>query len=189
MVKNKSLILCEGGDDVGFLRRYIKFLEIAENKIDIEKMSNKSGFFDKAKYSMIGQKVETGQYEKILFVLDADFVENDVVYGGYPNTEYKIREMIQQLGFDELADIFISCDPTTKNGNLEHLLLSTVEDKKKSCLECFIDCVDGLDANSNKKIVTTSYEVIFKDTPYNFDHINFEILKNKIIELVDRVDE
>ena len=122
--------------------------------------------------------------DKILFVLDSDFEKNDAKNGGYNNTENSIKEMIKKLGFEGVADYYISCDPITKNGNLEHLILSTMDATKKACVETFIKCVEGKEAHENKKIVLTGYQTIFKEAPYNFDHEHFEELKIKINELV-----
>ena len=180
---SKVLIICEGGDDVGLLNRYIKeYLEYAKTTFQIEPMCSKSFLLDAghSSYSKIKAQVETRQYSKVLFVFDSDFAQNDAQSGGYINSEIKIRSLIQQLGFKGIADYYICCDPITKNGNLEHLLLSSVEQDKRSCIENFIDCIQGMNAESNKKIIFAAYQTIFKEAPYNFDHPNFDELKQKI---------
>jgi len=178
----KKLIICEGGDDVGLLNRFLEKLGYQRNDFEIMSMGGKSFLLNRndLKYIVKRQQIETGQYSKVLFVVDADYSKNDAIAGGHVNTEAKIIELIAQLEIKEVADYFISCDPEDKNGNLEHLLLSSVEQDKRSCIENFIGCIQGMNAESNKKIVYAAYQAIFKEAPYNFDHLNFDELKQKI---------
>ena len=186
----KKLILCEGGDDIAFLNRYLnEFLGIDKKIYEIRKMDNKSNFFKKEKYKTISQQIEANLYDKVLFVLDSDFEENDSIYGGYKNTEEKIKEIIKELKLDTVSQYFISCEPNTKNGNLEHLLLSTCEESKKDCIETFINCIGLMDIEtSNKKIVLTTYKEIFNNHPYNLGHKNFDELKIKIDDLFKEIN-
>lgn len=181
----KKLILCEGGDDIAFFNKYItEFLQLEKNLFEIRKMNSKSDFFKIKNYNSISQQIKTNLFDKVLFILDSDFVENDNVFGGYMNTEKEIKKIIKELNIESLADYFISCEPSTKSGNLEHLLLSTCEENKKNCIEGFITCISKMNIeNSNKKIVVTSYREIFKDHPYNFEHKNFDELEKKILKL------
>lgn len=181
----KKLILCEGPDDIAFFSRYIsEFCSVDKRLFEIRKMNNKSAFFKKENYNLITQQIKTNQFDKVLFILDSDFLRNDNVFGGYENTEREIEKIIKDLNIESKADYFISCDPITKEGNLEHLLLSTCQDNKKNCIENFITCINTMNVeNSNKKIVVTSYREIFKDHPYNLEHSNFIKLKQKIHEL------
>lgn len=178
----KKLIICEGGDDVGLLNRFLEKLGYPKKDFEIMSMGSKSFLLNRndSKYIVKRQQIETGQYSKVLFVVDADYSKNDAIAGGHVNTEAKIIELIAQLEIKEVADYFISCDPEDKNGNLEHLLLSSVEQEKRSCIESFIGCIQGMNAESNKKIVYAAYQAIFKEAPYNFDHLNFDELKQKI---------
>jgi len=184
MVKhNQALILCEGPQDKEFLNLFCKeYLKIEIP--NIQDLKGKSNFFKEDSYTQIKQQVKAGMYDKILFVLDSDFEKNDAKNGGYNNTENSIKKIIKKLGFEGVADYYITCDPSTKNGNLEHLILSTMDATKKECIETFIKCVEGKEAHENKKIVLTGYKTIFKEAPYNFDHKNFEELKTKIIALL-----
>lgn len=186
----KKLILCEGGDDIAFLSRYLnEFLCIDRKTYEIRKMGNKSNFFKKDSYSTIIQQVKANLYDKVLFVLDSDFEEKDSVHGGYKNTEDKIKEIIKDIKIEAVSQYFISCDPNTKNGNLEHLLLSTCEESKKKCIESFIKCIGLMDIEtSNKKIVLTTYKEIFNNHPYNFEHKNFDELKIKINDLFKEIN-
>lgn len=180
----KSLILCEGSQDVKFLSLFCKnFLKLNMKTINIKQLGNKSAFFKEESYTQIKQQIKNGMFEKILFILDSDFEKNDNVYGGYKNTEEKIKDMIKTLDIEDKSEYFISCDPDTQNGNLEHLILSTLPNTKKDCIKTLIDCIKDIDSDENKKIVITGYETIFKEAPYNFNHAHFEELKTKIMEL------
>jgi len=140
MVKSKSLILCEGGGDVGFFNKFCSYLKLATGKngiIEIQKISQdsntngKSAFFKEETYSTIKQKVDIGVYRKVLFIVDADYNQNDTKYGGFENSEQALQDIISTLGFSDKAKYYIMCDPIEKTGNLEHLILSTIDNRKK----------------------------------------------------------
>jgi len=185
MVNSKVLILCEGEQDKKFINLfYKKYLNLEANAIEVKALGNKSAFFKEENYSQIKKQIDIGLYHKILFVVDSDFEKNDAVYGGYENTAKRIQEMIKKLDIEGITDYFISCDPTNQNGNLENLILSTIEKPKQDCIETLINCIESMDTHENKKIVLTGYETIFTEAPYNFDHQNFGELKNKIVSMV-----
>ncbi|SFV71507.1 hypothetical protein MNB_SV-13-1474 [hydrothermal vent metagenome] len=62
--------------------------------------------------------------------------------------------------------------------------MSTLDSKEKECIESLLDCVLDMDVHSDKKIVLSSYEAIFKESPYNFPHKNFD----KLSELLQWLD-
>lgn len=184
----KSLILCEGGLDVGFLTKFCKYLKLNIKKIDIQKISKeekkgsgKSAFFKSETYVTIKQKVSLGQYNKILFIVDADYIENDSTYGGIENTENALSSIIKELGFEDNSKYCIMCDKDKGTGNLEHLILSTIDIKKTGCIDTFLNCIDNMQVHSNKKIILSSYEAIFKESPYNLDHDNFNDLRELLL--------
>ena len=108
---SKSLLLCEGGNDVGFFKKFCKYLEL--NNIIIQKIigSGKSSFFKEASYSTIKQQVNTEQYSKVLFIVDADYPENDAKCGGLINSQKCLINIIDTLGFKNKAKYFVACDP------------------------------------------------------------------------------
>ena len=174
---SKTLILCEGGNDIGFINKFCRYLELDMKKIVIQKVSGKSNFFKKSTYITIQQQLNRGLYSKILFIIDADFIENDKNYGGYQNSLNELEKIISTLNFRDKAKYFIACDPITKTGNLEHLVLSTLDFRQKECITKLLDCVLDMEVHSDKKIVLSSYEAIFKESPYNLTHSNFDGLK------------
>jgi hypothetical protein len=175
---SKSLLLCEGGDDVGFLKKFCKYLNL--KNIDIQKMSNKSNFFKEKSYLTIKQKVDKGLYSKVLFIIDADYPKNDAKGGGLFNSEKCLQKIITTLGFIDKSKYYVACDPIKETGNLEHLVLSTLDNKQKKCIESLLDCVLEMDVHSDKKIVLSSYEAIFKESPYNLPHKNFDKLRERL---------
>jgi len=180
MVKSKALILCEGGNDIGFLREFCGYLELDERKIDIQKVSGKSNFFKVDSYATIKQKIDGGLYSKVLFMVDADYEANDSTYGGFDNSTNELRNIIKTLDIEERSKIFIACDPSTQEGNLEHLVLSTLEQKERDCVLKLLQCVLEENVHSDKKIVLSSYKAIFNKSPYNYTNKNF----NKLRELI-----
>jgi hypothetical protein len=65
---NTALILCEGGDDVGFLNKFCKeYLKLDMNKLKIQKIgenndkNGKSAFWEESTYQVIKQEVNSGQ--------------------------------------------------------------------------------------------------------------------------------
>jgi hypothetical protein len=177
MVK-KTLIICEGGEDKGFLRKFCKYLNITNIEIEIESMGGKSNLLNKNKYKNVKQKVDAGLYDKVLFVFDSDFIKNDANCGGYENSEKCIKTLIESLDFINIAKYYIMCDPDTTDGNLEHLVLSTIEHEKTICITTLLECINSMKTYDNKKIVLSSYENIFKESPYNLDHKFFDKLKD-----------
>jgi hypothetical protein len=184
---NTALILCEGGDDVGFLKKFCKeYLKLNMNKLIIQKIgknndkNGKNAFWDESTYQVIKQEVNYGEYSKVLFMVDADYPENDAKYGGLANTKKALTQIISTLEFTQKAKYFIACDPTNETGNLEHLILSTIDDTKKECINELLNCVLEMEVHSDKKIVLSSYEAIFKESPYNYTHKNFNELEELI---------
>jgi len=181
MVKSKALILCEGGNDIGFLKKFCQYLKLDMKKIEIQKVSGKSNFFKEITYATIRQKIDRGLYSKVLFVIDADYSTNDSTYGGFKNSTNEIEKIIKTLKIETKSKIFIACDPATKEGNLEHLVLSTLEKEERDCILKLLDCVLEMDVHSDKKIVLSSYEAIFKESPYNLPHENFDELRESLL--------
>jgi hypothetical protein len=181
MVKSKALILCEGGNDIGFLKKFCDYLELDKKKIDIQKVSGKSNFFKENSYVTIKQKIDKGLYSKVLFIVDADYVDNDSTYGGFKNSTNELVNIIRTLDIEEKSKIFIACDPLTQEGNLEHLVLSTLEQEERDCILELLKCVLEMDVHSDKKIVLSSYEAIFKESPYNLPHNNFDELRDLLL--------
>lgn len=189
---SKSLLLCEGGNDVGFFTKFCKYLNLDMKKITIQKISKetdkngKSAFWKKSTYITIKQQVDKGLYSKVLFIVDADYPKNDAKCGGLINSEKCLEEIINTLGFTDKAKYYVACDSAVETGNLEHLVLSTLDETRNKCINDLLKCVLDMDVHSDKKIVLSSYEAIFKEDPYNFTHENFAELQKLLYWLIDR---
>ncbi|MBT6491321.1 MAG: hypothetical protein HOK97_16235, partial [Deltaproteobacteria bacterium] len=55
-----------------------------------------------------------------------------------------------KLGFNNLADYHIVCEPNKQDGYLESLILSTIPHKEKECIKSFIDCSRFKDKEKDK---------------------------------------
>ena len=105
---------------IGFL---IKHLNLNIDLVDFYGMGGKSNFFkpNYLAYESLIPRVESNQIKKILFIIDADHIENDVKYGGFENTQKEINTFITRLGIEQVSRTYIVCDPATKTGYLESL--------------------------------------------------------------------
>jgi len=91
-----SIIICEDKTDKEFLK-HLKIDGLNDNNFFI--LTNKSDFFkvDNKRYKELLIKIETEKCDKVLFVVDADDVKNDVQYGGYNNTKTKLTNALNAL--------------------------------------------------------------------------------------------
>ena len=150
-------ILHEGNDkktaDNELIRLLMTDLGLDLNLVDFRGMGSKSNFFKAEKYGLLKQAVETNQVKKMLFIVDADDEKNDAKYGGFRNTENELNQMIAQMGFEAISQTFIVCDPTTKTGYLESLVLSTIPIEHRNCIESFLACSQFKSKESHKDIL------------------------------------
>ena len=170
--------------DKGLLKLLLKGLGFDVERVKFFAMGNKSNFFedDYGVYKILLEDVESERIKKILFVIDADDVKNDAKYGGYDNTETELNETIEKLSLKN-TDIYIVCDPATKIGYLESLILSTITDEQKNCICDFLNCSEFKDKDNQKAILHQIYKIAYPQSPYDFSHKNFDELKQKLTNL------
>jgi len=182
-------ILHEGNDkksaDNKLIRLLMTHLKLDLNLVDFRGMGAKSNFFKAEKYGLLKQAVETDQVKKMLFIVDADDEKNDATYGGFLNTENELNRMIAQMGFDAVSEIFIVCDPATKTGYLESLVLSTIPIQHRNCIASFLACSQFKSKENHKAILNQIYKTAYPDAPYDFSHANFDDLKAKLTGLFE----
>jgi len=179
----KVAILHEGTEDFKLVRQLANSLGYDfDGLVQPYKIGSKSNFFkiDNTDYRELVQLVEADQIDKVLFVLDADDPANDQVYGGYENTLKELNKIIVDLGLGSIAQAFICCDPQTKLGNVENLLLSTLDNEKKECIEHFLECSEFGAPGDAKAVLNSIYQRGFPKAPYNYDHEYFDELKEKL---------
>lgn len=180
-------ILHEGNNkktnDNELIRLLVEDLELDDNKIDYHGMGSKSNFFKPENYTFFKQAVDTNQIDKILFIVDADYIENDAVYGGYHNTKNALDNIINQLDFQTVSRAYIVCDPASQTGYLESLILSTIPDAQKNCIERFLECSQFHSKENHKAILNNIYKMAYPKAPYNFAHPHFDLLKSELTNL------
>ena len=171
-------IVCEGSGDRKFLKLLLKHLGIDSSDNNFEKMNGKSFLLDNSdsRYEKLQEQIDIGKIEKLLFILDADCIENDAKNGGYDNSEKAIVKLIEDLAIKDLSDYFISCNPETKIGYIESLVLSTIPKEHKECIETFLKCTEPKDRKEDKFIIQTIYSQYYPNSGYNFEHENFKPL-------------
>jgi len=182
-------ILHEGNakktNDNALLKLLMNELGLDIGKVKFFGMGNKSHFFEleNKNYKELKIYVDREKVNKILFVADADYERNDRKYGGYKNTEKALRNVIDKLGFKEYSDIYIVCNPETKEGYLESFILSTIQEKHKICIQDFLSCSEFKSKENHKSILNQIYKIAYPNKPYDFSHEKFDKLKQKLRNL------
>ncbi|TAN69613.1 MAG: hypothetical protein EPN17_06880 [Methylobacter sp.] len=181
----KAAILHEGNNkdtsDKKFIKALLANLKLDESFIQFEGFGSKSNFFKKEKYSLLKQQVETDQINKILFIVDADHKEDDAIYKGFENTELQLNNIINELAFQDIARFYIVCSPSSRAGYLESLILASLPEKERKCIECFVECSE-MNNKDHKKILKL-YKTAYSDPPDNLNHPCFNDLKDELTNL------
>jgi len=185
----KVAILHEGNanktNDNELLKLLIEALALNSNQAIFIGMGTKSNFFKKnnINYRELRLNLKAEDIQKILFVVDADYEQNDTLYGGYKNTKIELEKIIKKLNIEKESDIYITCDPKDKCGYLESLILSTIPLKQKECIETFLECSDFKSKENHKAILNQIYKIAYPKSPFDFSHKNFNELKQKLKNL------
>jgi len=183
-------IVVEGKSDRNFLKNFIDFLGFEYRDDNFIVMGNKANLLDPNNhgYTAIKQKIKLGLVDKLLFVGDADSIQNDRVNGGVENTKNALGDLMDSLGVGDFADYYISSIPNTQEGYLEGLLLSTVNDDVKKCYEEFLECSKLNSKDNYKAIMEELHRLTRPDKPYDYDHPNFNELKQKLQTLFEGIN-
>ncbi len=179
----ESAILYEGKNDKEFIETLINdCLAMDASAVFHGIFGSKAKFFDSkhTHYQRLKKFIEAEQIEKILFIIDADDSEKDKKYGGFENTQRELTSVIEELGFQAISEIYITCNPETKTGYLESLILSTISPEQRQCIECFLQCSHFESKEHHKAIFNQIYKLAYPQAPYNFEHPHFDELKQKI---------
>ncbi|NOQ32209.1 MAG: hypothetical protein GQ570_13925 [Helicobacteraceae bacterium] len=183
-------ILHEGNikdtNENALLKLLIKELGYNPNSVEFFGFGSKSNFFktDNLKYTRLKLQIDEEAISKILFVVDADFIENDVTYGGFENTERELKAVIKTLSLTPISDIYVTRDPNTNDGYLESLILSSIPTVQKECIENFLNCSKFKSKDNDKAILNVIYKNAYPNAPYDFSHENFNELKGKLHSLL-----
>lgn len=185
----KVAILHEGNSkktaDNKLLKLLIEKLELDIDRVEFFGFGSKSNFFkeDNSVYKRIKLQLEEKVLIKVLFVIDADYLQNDNIYGGFSNTLKKIIALRKKLNIYETSDLYITCDFDTKEGYLESLILSSIPEKQKECIETFFDSSDFKSKENDKAILNQIYNNAYPNAPYDFSSNKFDVLKTKLKNL------
>ncbi len=188
----KVAILHEGNsnktNDNELLKLLLNDLGFDENEVEFFGFGSKSNFFklDNTKYKRLKLQIEEESINKVLFVVDADYEINDTKCGGYENTKLELEKIISDLSLSEISDIYVTCDPQTEDGYLESLILSSIPKKQKECIETFLDCSEFKSKENHKSILNQIYKKAYPDAPFDFQHPNFDELKQKLQNLFNK---
>jgi hypothetical protein len=183
----KSLIIFHEGKsiDKSFFELLIKNLKKDPNEIEFYGMGGKSNFFKKDNLNYKDVLLEIEEVTQILFIIDSDY-EIQQRFGGYENTLKEIEIIQNELNVKDISDTFIAYDKDSqkKEGYLESLILSSLTDEQNNCIKSFLDkCPEFKGKNSHKSIFNILYKNAYPDKSFNFEHPNFDELKQKLTNL------
>ena len=153
--------------DNELIKLLIEKLDLNINEFKFFGMGSKGNFFkiNYKNYKELMLDIELRNVSKVLFVVDADYEENDTIYGGYTNTKQKLEKVIEDLGIKDISDIYIMCEPTFKCGYLESFILSTIPQKQKECIETFLYCSEFKSKENHKAILNQIYKIAYPNAP------------------------
>jgi len=173
--------------DNQLLQLLISHLTLDDDRVRFFGIGTKSNFFklNNRTYNELKVEISEKAIEKILFVIDADYEQNDSKYGGYKNTKRELQSIIKVLRLEEYSDIYITCDPNNQCGYLESLILSTIPVKEKVCIESFLECSEFKSKENHKAILNQIYKTAYPNAPFDFSHSNFDELKEKLKKLFE----
>ena len=187
----KAAILHEGSSndktaDKNLIINLLANLGFDAGSFYFDGFGSKDNFFknDNPNYNRLKAFIEVGQIDKIFFIVDTDYEKDDAKYKGYENAKNELKRIINELGFQDIARFYIVCDPVTKTGYLESLILASLPEEKRKCIERFVECSEINPKQIHKTIINHLYAIAYPDPPYNFDHPYFENLKIELSHLV-----
>jgi hypothetical protein len=166
-------IVCEGKSDKTFLALFLNHLKIPFTDSNFIPMGSKTYLLNQANYETLTKQVKAGKISKLLFILDAD--------KDFETTKADVEKLQEDLNIIDISDYLIMCNSETKKGCLESLILDSLPDEHKKCINSFLKC-SGSEKN-DKYIVKSMYKQYYPSKGYNFEHENFKPLKDKLIQL------
>ena len=174
-------ILFEGKSDKKILNKICEAYNLENNNIKYFDFGGKDNIFDIShKYynEIENDVINLQRIDKILIIVDADNDNDPNPNRGFKASKSKLEEIIDALDFNIPIDYYIMCDEN-RVGNLESFLLSVLDDEQKECIKKFRSCYKY--PLSDKWAYNTFYKQM--NHPFDFQHSNFNILKEKLINL------
>jgi hypothetical protein len=163
--------------DKSFFQLLLDDLKLNTSQINFYGMGSKNNFFNKehSQYEALQLAIKEEEITKLLFIIDAD--------ESFELTEVKLLTIIDELQISEISHYYIACDPITKEGYLESLILSSLSEEQKTCINDFLTCSDFKAKTHDKSIFNIIYKNAYPNAPFDFSHSNFAPLKEKLINL------
>ncbi len=188
----KFAILHEGKSiDRSFFELLLEKLDLDKKKIRFLGIGAKSNFFkpNNRAYQDLRILIDDEIINKVLFIIDSDYLANDDRYGGYKNTLREIESIQNELNIKNISDTFIAYNKNSegKEGYLESLILSSLPQEQEECIEDFLNCSNFRAKTHDKSIFNILYKNGYPNAPYNFEHQNFDELKTKLIKLFEEI--
>ena len=173
------VFIVEGITDKEFFEDFLNSLNIEKNRYEFRNFKGKDNIFNlnHKYYDKIEDEVDI--IDKLFIAVDADDPKDECPIRGYKQTEEKLKELIKNLALDLPIDYFIFSDEEKEKGYLESFLLSVLEKEQKECIEEFKNCYKY--ELSDKWVFNTFYKQ--KKYPFDYNHPNFNKLKQKLINL------
>ncbi len=176
------VVVVEGKSDKTFIESLLTSLNITFSDDNFIVMGNKSNLLNnkEKKYKTLKNSIESGKISSnILFILDADYLSSNM---GYEHTQKAIENTREELGFKKFAKYFISCHPQSKEGYLESLILSTIDDEQNKCIKNVLECAE-IEKKNDKDIFNKVYRYYYPNSAINLEHNNFKTLRNELKDL------
>jgi hypothetical protein len=168
-------ILHEGKSiDKSFFQLLLDDLKLNTSLINFYGMGSKNNFFNKdySQYEALQLAIKEEELTQLLFIIDAD--------ESFEQTEVKLVKIMDELQISEISHYYIACDPITQTGYLESLILSSLSEEQKTCINDFLTCSDFKSKTHDKSIFNIIYKNAYPNAPFDFSHQNFNDLKQKL---------
>ena len=187
-------VFVEGKDDKNFIVKLLQDL-LKNNQLEVSKeisfekyiniMNGKSKLLDhnQLKYEQVTKEIEIGEIEKVLFIFDCDFEEDDKKCGGIKNSKKCFNNLVKELSWKIEVDVYIF------EKNLDYFLLETINENE--CYEDFkslVECLDIEKLKPNKKPIANLYKNLYPSPQFDFNHPNFNNIKQKLKNLFEGID-
>ncbi len=183
------VIIVEGKDDKSFIVALLNDLRkngeiVLQDNINfdnyIEVMGGKSKLLDSkhTKYKKIQLKIDNDNIQKVLFIFDCDFKEDDNICGGMEKSLECFSNLKKELNWNIAINVYVF------NKNLDYFLMDTIKDK--DCYQDFkglINCLDIEKLKPNKKPIANLYRDLYPYPEFDFKDDNFEDIKQKLKNL------
>ncbi|MCB4747324.1 MAG: hypothetical protein LGB54_01825 [Sulfurovum sp.] len=176
------IIAFEGKSDGEFFNSLLDEYGLDKTRVTYYNFRGKDNIFNIGhEYYDEIEKKYLSKLEKILFVVDADNDKDPNPNRGFEASKKALKQLIDDLGFDEVSiDYYIMCDEK-REGNLESFLLSILDDEQKECIDNFKECYKY--ELTDKWAYNTFYKQ--KKEPFDFNHQNFDKLREKLEKLYE----